>query len=70
MALYYLKESGEFDAAVRKWENRAAAVKTWAEYAHENKQHKLTAKQFRANAMEEQAEATKELIATLTKNHT
>jgi hypothetical protein len=36
----------------------------------ENKQNKLTAKQFKANAMEEQAEATEELIATLTENHT
>ncbi len=27
-------------------------------------------KQFKANAMEEQAEATEELIATLTENHT
>jgi hypothetical protein len=61
MALYYLKASGEFDAAVRKWENKAAADKTWAniktfisaEYARENKQNKLTAKQFKANAMEE-----------------
>jgi hypothetical protein len=78
MALYYLKASGEFDTAVRKWENKAAAGKTWAniktfisaEYARENKQNKLTAKQFKANAMEEQAEVTEELVATLTKQHT
>jgi hypothetical protein len=78
MALYYLKSSGEFDAAVREWENKAAADKTWAniktfiatEYARENKQNKLTAKQFKANLIEEQAEATEELIATLTENHT
>ena len=78
MALYYLKATGEFDAAVRKWENKAAADKTWAniktfiatEYARENKQNKLTAKQFKANLIEEQAEATEELIATLTENHT
>ena len=52
MALYYLKASGEFDAAVREWENNVAADKTWAniktfiatEYARENKQNKLTAK--------------------------
>jgi hypothetical protein len=54
MALYfyYLKASGEFDAVVRKWENKAAGDKTWAnirmiisaEYAHENKQNKLTTK--------------------------
>ena len=78
MALYYLKASGEFDAAVREWENKATADKTWiniktfiaTEYARENKQNKLTAKQFRANLIEDQAEATEELIATLMENHT
>ncbi len=78
MALYHFKASGEFDAAVRKWENKAATDKTWTniktfisvEYACKNKQNKLTAKQFKANAMEEQAEATEELIAVLTENHT
>jgi hypothetical protein len=63
---------------VREWENKAAADKTWtniktlisAEYAGKNKQNKLTAKQFKANAMEEQMEATEELIAALTENHT
>jgi hypothetical protein len=40
------------------------------EYARENKQNKLTAKQYKANAMEEQAEATEELIANLTESHT
>jgi hypothetical protein len=30
----------------------------------------LPAKQFRVNVMEEQAEATEELVATLTENHT
>jgi hypothetical protein len=34
------------------------------------KQNKLTAKQYKANVMEEQAEATKELIANLTESHT
>jgi hypothetical protein len=78
MALYHFKASGEFDAAVHEWENKAAADKTWtntktfisAEYARKNKQNKLTAKQFKASAMEEQAEATEELIAALTENHT
>ena len=79
MALYYLKSSGEFDAAVREWENRPAGQKTWqniktfisAEHAKENKQNKLTAKNFKANTMiEEQAEATEELIAALTEKHT
>ena len=78
MALYYLKASGEFDAAVRKWENKPAADKTWVNiktfiltgYACKNKQNKLTAKQFKANLIEEQAEATEELVTTLTENHT
>jgi hypothetical protein len=78
MALYYFKASGEFDAAVREWENKAAADKTWiniktfiaTEYARENKQNKLTSKQFKANLIEEQAQATEELIATLTEKHT
>ncbi len=77
MALYHLKALGEFDAAVRKWENKAVADKMWiniktfisAEYAHKNKQNKLTAKQFRANTMEEQAEVTEELIVALAENH-
>ena len=78
IALFYLKSTGEFDAAVREWEARPAADKTWAniktfistEYAKENKQNKLTAKQFKANAIDEQAEATKELITALTEAHT
>ena len=41
-----------------------------AEYAKENKQNKQTAKQLKANAIEEQAEATEELIANLTEAHT
>jgi hypothetical protein len=40
------------------------------EYARENRQNKLTAKQFLANAIQEQAEAMEELIATLTEAHT
>ncbi len=40
------------------------------EYARENKQNKLTVKQFSANAIQEQAEATEELIATLMEAHT
>jgi hypothetical protein len=78
MALYYLKASGEFDAAVREWENRPTVNKTWqniktfisTEHAKENKQNKLTTKNFKANMIEEQAEATEELIAALTEKHT
>jgi hypothetical protein len=36
----------------------------------ENKQNKLTAKQYKANAMEEQTEATEELIANLKESQT
>jgi hypothetical protein len=78
MARYYFKSSGEFNAAVWEWENKPTVNKTWTniktfistEYACKNKQKKLTTKQFRANVMEEQAEAMEELIATLTKNYT
>jgi hypothetical protein len=46
MALFYLKATGEFDAAVREWEAKPEADKTWTniksvistEYAKENKQ--------------------------------
>jgi hypothetical protein len=77
MALYYLKASGEFDAAIPEWEQKPSASKTWTniksfiatEYARENKQKKLTAKQYKANAMEEQAEETEELIVNLTESH-
>jgi hypothetical protein len=40
------------------------------DYSKENKQNKLSAKHFKANAIQEQAEATEELIATLTEAHT
>ncbi len=78
IALYHLKGAGEFDPAVCKWESKPTAEKTWAnikkcistEYAKENKQNKLTAKHFRANALQEQAEAMEELIAMLMDTHT
>jgi hypothetical protein len=77
MVLYYLKASGEFDAAVREWEQRPAGQKMWkniktfisTEHAKENKQTKLTAKNFKANMIEEQAKAMEELIVALTENH-
>ena len=73
-----MKASGEFDAAVREWENKPAGQKTWqnikkfisAEYVKENKQNKLTVKNFKANMIEEQAKATEELIMALTEKHT
>ncbi len=50
MALYYFKASGEFNVAVREWENKPTAQKTCVniktfiamEYARKNKQDKLT----------------------------
>ncbi len=52
----------------KTWQN----IKTFisAEHAKENKQNKPTAKNFKANMIEEQVEVTEELIATLTKKHT
>ena len=73
MALFYLKATGEYNPAVREWENKPTVNKTWAnikvfiskEFAKENKQTKVTAKQFKANLIEEQAEITEELINNL-----
>ena len=78
IALFHLKATGEFDPAVREWEAKPTADKTWAniktfitaEYAKENKQNKLSAKHFKANAIQEQAEITEEIIANLTEAHT
>ncbi len=77
MALCNLKATGEFGTVVRKWEQKHTASKTWPnintfismEYVRENKQKKLTAKQFSVNAIQEQA-ATEELIATLSPHRT
>jgi hypothetical protein len=77
MALFYLKITGKFDAAIHEWEAKPLADKTWAniksfistKYAKGNKQTKLKGKQFKANTMEEQAKATKEHINALTENH-
>jgi hypothetical protein len=74
MALFYLKATGEFNAAFHEWEAKPAADKTWVniknfistEYGKVNKQNKLTVQQFKANAIKEQAEATEELINALT----
>ena len=78
MALFYLKAAGEFNPAVREWESKLAADKTWAnikifisaEYAKENKQNKCTTKQFKVNMIQKQAEAMEELIAARTDAHT
>jgi hypothetical protein len=49
-----------------------SSIKTFisTECAKENTQNKLTAKQFSADAIQEQAEAMEELIATLTEAYT
>ncbi len=65
MALFYLKAKPATD---KTWAKIKIFIST--KYATENKQTKLTAKQFKANLMEEQAEATEELIANLTEAHT
>ena len=78
ISLFHLKATGEFDPAVCEWEAKPAADKTWAniktfiaaEYSRENKQNKMSAKHFKANTMQEQAEATEDLIANLTEAHT
>jgi hypothetical protein len=78
IALYHLKAAGEFNPAIHEWESKPMAEKKWAniktfistEYTKENKQNKLTAKHFKANALQEQAKATEELIAMLTEAHT
>lgn len=78
IALFQLKATGEFDPAIHKWAAKPEADKMWAniktfilaEYANENKQNKFSAKHFKANAIQEQAEAMEELTANLTKAHT
>ncbi len=74
MALHHSKATGELKTTVCQWEQKPTASKTWSsiktfistEYVRENKQNDLTAKQFLANAIQEQTEATEEPIATLT----
>jgi hypothetical protein len=56
MALYYLKASGEFDAAVREWENKAAADKTWAntKRSSQRSMYMKTNKQTHSKAIQSQ----------------
>jgi hypothetical protein len=69
MALYFLKNSGEFDAAVREWESKPTALKTWANiktfistgHSKANKQNKLTTKQFRAKRWKNKLKLLKNL---------
>ena len=59
---------GEQTSWSENWQNIKAFIS--AELAKENKQNKLTAKTFKVNMMEEQAEAMEELIAALMEKHT
>ena len=78
MALYYLKSTGEYDAAVREWEAKPVAIRTWAniklfmsaEYAKENKQNKQTAKQLKANAIEEHKVKPQKNSLQISRKHT
>ena len=74
IALFHLKATGEFDVVNGRPNLRRIKIgrtsKLSSEYAKENIQNKLTAKQFKVNALVEQAETTEELIATLTESHT
>jgi hypothetical protein len=69
MALFYLKATGVAKPAADKtWANIKSFIST--ECAKENKQKKLTAHQFKANAIEQQAEAMEDIIHALTEKHT
>jgi hypothetical protein len=56
MALYYLKNTGEYDAAVREWEAKPAGIKTWANIklfmSAEYAKNKQTNKQTNSKAIE------------------
>jgi hypothetical protein len=74
MALYHLKATGEFHAAVHEWEQKPTANKMWANINHsfQRNMQKRTSKinspqsKFLANAIQEQTEA----METLTEAHT
>ncbi len=78
MALHHLKASGEFDAAICEWEQKPAASKhgqTLSLLLQRSMQEQINRTNSPPNstkkkAMEEQAEATEELIANLTESHT
>ncbi len=62
-------ENGNRNLQLKK-HGRTSKTFISSKYAKENKQNKLTAKKFRANKINKQAEAMEELIAALTENHT
>ena len=74
------KDTGDYDAAVREWEAKAEADKTWtnvktmitSEYSKYQRQHSTTAKSLgygSANALEDYAAITEEVVAALTEDH-
>jgi hypothetical protein len=77
-ALKSFKDAGDFDAAIREWEARPAALQTYTnlktvmctEFSKLNRQDSTTAQAtghaLANNIMEEMAQATEELIAELT----
>jgi hypothetical protein len=80
-SLKSFKDAGDFDAPLREWEARPAAVQTYAnlkilmcaEYSKLNRQDSTTARatgHAANNVVEEMAQATEELVAELTERHT
>jgi hypothetical protein len=79
-ALKSFKDAGDYDAPIREWEARLAAAKTYAnlktimsmKYSKLDCQDAVTARatgHASANAVEEFAQATEELVAELTEKH-
>ena len=81
-ALKSFKDAGDFDAAIREWEARPAATRTYAnlkvvmcaKFSKLNRQDSTTARatghSSANNVVEEVAQATEELVAELTERHT
>jgi hypothetical protein len=81
-SLKSFKDAGDFNAPLREWEARPAAVQTYAnlkvlmcaEYSKLNRQDSTTARATGHatvnNVVEEMAQATEELVAELTEKHT
>ena len=79
-ALKCFKDAGDYDAPIREWEARPLAAQTYpnlktmmsVEYSKLNRQDAVTARatgHASANAVEEFAKATEELVAELTEKH-
>ena len=79
-ALKCFKDAGDYDAPIREWEARPPAAQTYPnlktmmsiEYSKLNRQDSVTARatgHASANAVEEYAQATEELVAELTEKN-